>query len=697
MDSVFLVSNLACGTSDLVSSTCVGDVVVDLNHSSVSPRVSERKLPVSSSPKILLQDKSRVSFGVSPRVVHPRVSNLPISSSLEHGLDLLHSVTILNEDHLSPSATDTPSIRQIKELNAENTRLRRLLDSKTVSDSSNVLSWSNVVANGSTMVAGSGDGTKVTPVKMKLEYIPPVVLNDRVVVSPPADAEALGQSKWEKCIVGHFLDKRLGFPSVRNIAMNIWERREVPPATGRWSLAFGGKLLILKLWHPHLKLEKVQLSTIPLWVHFYNIPLELWTGPGFSYIASSVGRPLYVDKLTKSGKRLSFAKICVEVDCSSPLPTSFDLKHANGDVVEITIHYPWKPMVCSDCMVFGHGPSNSPKRVVAKVQNNTSFGNVGKTVVRGSQAWQVVGSLRKEAPSEVGIRPPLSLHSMPASTSMPAVSNTNSGISVADTVVQPIPVPNSGSQGVISEGLTTLKGAEVASMFAILDSSLGVPHGLTVAPQISNLMPSSNQFAALDVPDLSGTEEVYSRLSSHASLGLPDDLFEAPHASSVDIVSEIVADFVVASSQRDVSPLISIKGKSKGGGKAKVRKENLSVICGRCFPNSWLVLENSENNSPARIVLGWDPSVLEVLLVFSSAQLLCVQVTCLSTLRMFYVSAVYGANSMIDRRLLWASMRSLVAIIGNVSVDLRFFKSTNSFSGELQNPAQEQKRETDRS
>ncbi|KAI8535795.1 hypothetical protein RHMOL_Rhmol10G0201800 [Rhododendron molle] len=358
------------------------------------------------------------------------------------------------------------------------------------------------------MVAGSGDGTTVLPAswvapeKMKLEYIPPVVLNDRVVVSPPADVEALGQSKWEKCIVGHFLDKRLGFSGVKTIAMNIWERFGIRDVLsnekgfffflfegekfhqllegGPWH--FGGKLLILKLWHPHLKLEKVQLSTIPLWVHFYNIPLELWTGPGFSYIASSVGRPLYVDKLTESGK----------------------------------------------------------------------------TIVPSSQAWQVVGTLRKDAPGVVGIRPHLSLHSMPASTSMPAVSNNNSGVSVAATVIQPIPVP-------ITEGLTTLEGAKVANMFGILDSStLGVPHGPTIATQISDSVPSSNQFAAHDVPDLSGTEEVYSR---HISLGLPDDLFEAPHASSVDIVSEIVADFVVAPSQRDVSPLISVKGKGQGGGK----------------------------------------------------------------------------------------------------------------------------------
>lgn len=56
----------------------------------------------------------------------------------------------------------------------------------------------------------------------------------------------------------------------------------------------------------------------------------MWTGPGLGHIASSVGRPLYADRLTESGRRLNYAKICVEVDCSSPLPESFDLKYANG-------------------------------------------------------------------------------------------------------------------------------------------------------------------------------------------------------------------------------------------------------------------------------------------------------------------------------------------------------------------------------
>lgn len=98
---------------------------------------------------------------------------------------------------------------------------------------------------------------------------------------------------------------------------------------------------------------------------------------------------------------------------------------------------------------------------------------------------------------------------------------------------------------------------------------------------------------------------------------------------------------------------------------AKVRKENLGAIGARCFPISWMVLDNSRANSTARIVLGWDPGILGVQLVFTSDQLLCVQVTCLETKQIFYVSVVYGANAVTEKRVLWDSMRSLFSSIGD--------------------------------
>lgn len=280
-------------------------------------------------------------------------------------------------------------------------------------------------------------------------------------MSPPENVELLGQSKWKRCVVGQFLDKKLGFTAVRNIAMRIWEKfgiREVLSnekgfffflydgesfhellERGPWH--FGGKLLILKLWHPHLKLEKEQLFTIPLWVHFLNVPLELWTGPGLSYVASSVGRPLYADQLTESGQRLSFAKICVEVDCSSPLPSSFDLKYDNGDMVEIRVQYPWKPMMCSDCMMFGHVVSNCPKKVPSTGPEAVkAHVNLGKNVAPGHTEWQAVGTLRKDSHGSICHRPPSSLQIAPASTSKPAATSTSSDTGTSPVIALPHPL-----------------------------------------------------------------------------------------------------------------------------------------------------------------------------------------------------------------------------------------------------------------
>ena len=44
-----------------------------------------------------------------------------------------------------------------------------------------------------------------------------------------------------------------------------------------------------------LKVKKDDVRTIPVWVRFYNIPLELWDEEDLSQISSKVGKPLYID------------------------------------------------------------------------------------------------------------------------------------------------------------------------------------------------------------------------------------------------------------------------------------------------------------------------------------------------------------------------------------------------------------------
>lgn len=61
------------------------------------------------------------------------------------------------------------------------------------------------------------------------------------------------------------------------------------------------------------------MNKLPLWIRLYNVPLQYWTAECLSYLASAIGKPLYADEMTESSKRISYAKICVEVDVKSVL------------------------------------------------------------------------------------------------------------------------------------------------------------------------------------------------------------------------------------------------------------------------------------------------------------------------------------------------------------------------------------------
>lgn len=116
--------------------------------------------------------------------------------------------------------------------------------------------------------------------------------------------------------------------------------------------------MVLQIWNADIEYEKEGLKKLPIWIQLYNVALQFWTAEGLSYIASFVGKPLYADEMTESAKRISYAKICVEVDVATSLPYSVDLFTASGSTVSIAIRYPWRPVKCGTCCVFGHSECN---------------------------------------------------------------------------------------------------------------------------------------------------------------------------------------------------------------------------------------------------------------------------------------------------------------------------------------------------
>lgn len=87
----------------------------------------------------------------------------------------------------------------------------------------------------------------------------------------------------------------------------------------------------------------LDLTKILVWILFSNIPLELFSRLGISYIASTVGIPLYHDKFTTNQEKLSFARVCVEVDIDMEIPKDIKVLLKDENIVHVFTDVAWMP------------------------------------------------------------------------------------------------------------------------------------------------------------------------------------------------------------------------------------------------------------------------------------------------------------------------------------------------------------------
>ncbi|XP_020700569.1 uncharacterized protein LOC110112623 [Dendrobium catenatum] len=89
---------------------------------------------------------------------------------------------------------------------------------------------------------------------------------------------------------------------------------------------------------------------------------------GISRIASKIGIPLAVDVLTAQKTRLTFARVCIQVDASATYPEEIPIS-IEDDVFSLKIQYEWKPTVCEHCKSMVHGSFLCPFKPEAATSN----------------------------------------------------------------------------------------------------------------------------------------------------------------------------------------------------------------------------------------------------------------------------------------------------------------------------------------
>ncbi|KAF7136110.1 hypothetical protein RHSIM_Rhsim08G0148700 [Rhododendron simsii] len=291
-----------------------------------------------------------VSLGNFPPLCFPvRVSPNPkdpsvISGILTEGLLLPGSIPT---DPRSECSDDSMA-RQIKTLTSENLVLRQkaedsfsmvLLDSNSsllsfvpVGKPISPTSWKDIVASVNPLIS-----------RMNLHYCPPALENNDLHVNILESFVGAGVDRWKDWVVGYFVDRKLHFTAVETTARKIWDPFGLLDMLSNEDGFFF-------FYFDQSTLEAGDLS-LALGI----LGASLCSGlKRLSHVASAIGKPFFADHLTESCKRISYAKICVEVDASVPLPESFGLSSPSEAKFTIRVWYPWKPIMCESCHVFGH-------------------------------------------------------------------------------------------------------------------------------------------------------------------------------------------------------------------------------------------------------------------------------------------------------------------------------------------------------
>ncbi|GJW59910.1 gag-pol polyprotein [Tanacetum coccineum] len=151
-----------------------------------------------------------------------------------------------------------------------------------------------------------------------------------------------GSKRWDMTLVGYFVSLKMSNYEISGHLRRMWRSHQLAEIitndSGFYFLKFisdeglnfvlengpwlvDGKPFFVQKWEAGLCMDKPEPTRVPLWVKIMNVPLEAWNTHGISRLASCIGNPIIMDRITmsmcdKAYGRASFARVLIEVDAS---------------------------------------------------------------------------------------------------------------------------------------------------------------------------------------------------------------------------------------------------------------------------------------------------------------------------------------------------------------------------------------------
>lgn len=129
---------------------------------------------------------------------------------------------------------------------------------------------------------------------------------------------------------------------------------------------FDKKPVIMKAWNPEHSLQKMEVTSVPIWIQIENLELKYWGEKVLFKIVSQIGEPVRVDHFTKERNRLAYPRVLIEVKLAHKLEENLMFEDEYGQMVSVGVKYEWKPILCNHCKCIGHDTGSCKKKEPTK-------------------------------------------------------------------------------------------------------------------------------------------------------------------------------------------------------------------------------------------------------------------------------------------------------------------------------------------
>jgi hypothetical protein len=207
---------------------------------------------------------------------------------------------------------------------------------------------------------------------------------------------------WKFCAVGYVSGKRPGYRVLNNIISTVWkceatlsihdsgwlvyrfktEEAKLSVLSGGPYLIYG-RPLILRPMMKFFDFSSEEMSRVPVWVKFPNLPLCCWSPICLSKIATS------------TLSRISYARVLVEIDLLEDLRHSVEISLPEGPALRQPVVYEALPKYCTFCHVLGHTRLLCPKAAASQA------------IPRNQPLTQATQAAKGNVFSRLGPQPPL--------------------------------------------------------------------------------------------------------------------------------------------------------------------------------------------------------------------------------------------------------------------------------------------------